>query len=79
MSELHWLELLTDQFSVLEAFPIPILNVEFSQEGATDVREITLACVFNEGHHFSTKQSAVCRLNFAFWKQHNFQDLKGLQ
>ena len=39
MSELHWLELLTDQFSVLEAFPIPILPVEFSQEGATDVKE----------------------------------------
>ena len=39
MSRLHWLELLTDQFSVLEAFPIPILPVEFSQEGATDVRE----------------------------------------
>ena len=39
MSELHLLELLTDQFSVLEAFPIPNLPVEFSQEGATDVRE----------------------------------------
>ena len=38
LSELHLLELLTDQFSVLEAFPIPNLPVEFSQEGATDVR-----------------------------------------
>ena len=79
MSELHFLELLTDQFSVLEAFPIPNLPVEFSQEGATDVREITLGCVLNEENHFSTKQGAVCKLNFAFWKQHNFQDLKGLQ
>ena len=77
MSELHWLELLTDQFSVLEAFPIPILPVEFSQEGATDVRENYIR--LNDGNHFSTKQSAVCRLNFAFWKQYNFQDLKGLQ
>ena len=39
MSRLHWLELLTDQFSVLETFPISNLPVEFSQEGATDVRE----------------------------------------
>ena len=40
MSELHFLELLTDQFSFLEAFPIPNLPVEFSQEEATDIREI---------------------------------------
>ena len=39
MSELHLFELLTDQFSVLEAFPIPNLPVEFSQEEATDIRE----------------------------------------
>ena len=39
MSELHLFELLTDQFSVLEAFPIPNLPVEFSREEATDIRE----------------------------------------
>ena len=39
MSELHLLELLTDQFSVLEASPIPNLPVEFSQEEAIDIRE----------------------------------------
>ena len=38
MSELHFLELLTDQFSVLEACPIPNLPVEFSREEATDIR-----------------------------------------
>ena len=57
MSELHFLELLTDQFSVLEAFPIPILPVEFSQEGATDVRETTLGCVLNE---VSVPNKALC-------------------
>ena len=79
LSELHFLELLTDQFSVLEAFPIPNLPVEFSQEGAADVREITLGCVLNQENHFSTNQGTVCGLNFAFWKQYNFQDLKSLQ
>ena len=39
MSELHLFELLTYQFSVLEAFPIPNLPVEFSQEEPTDIRE----------------------------------------
>ena len=65
MSELHLFELLTDQFSVLEASPIPNLPVEFSREEATDIREI-LDCVLNEENHFSTKQSAVCRVNLAF-------------
>ena len=79
MSELHLLELLTDRFSGLEAFPIPNLPVEFSQEGATDERENYIRLRLNEENHFSTKQSAVFRLNFAFWKQYNFQHLKGLQ
>ena len=39
LSELHLLESLTDQFSVLEPFLIATLPVEFSQEGATEVRE----------------------------------------
>ena len=39
MSELHLLELLTDQLSVLEVSPIPNLPVEFSREEATDIRE----------------------------------------
>ena len=53
-SELHLLESLTDEFSVLEPFLIATLPVEFSQEGATEERESYIR-LRHEENRFSTK------------------------
>ena len=39
LPKLDLLQLLTYQFSALEPFPIPNLPADFSQQGATNIRE----------------------------------------